>query len=152
MNAQLALSPARQKAAEALLEGLSVGGVLVLLGGAGTGKTAILRHIHALRGGALVGVREFVESLLARGPGAVEEAFLRTVEDAMHAHDLVLVDDLHLVTYIVNRYTYARKYLLEAALTALLAEACALRKTILFTASGELPWPVARRAYTFEIG
>lgn len=139
MRIQPGLSPVQQSAAAALLEGLSVGGVLALLGEAGTGKTTILRHLHALRGGAFVVVREFAQGL-------------RAIEDALHAHDLLLVDDLHLVTYIVGRHNDPRLYLIDAELTALLAESAALRKTILFTCRGKLPWPVARRAHTFEIG
>jgi SpoVK/Ycf46/Vps4 family AAA+-type ATPase len=150
MNTQLVLSPVQRKAADALLEGVSVGGILVLNGDSGSGKTAILKHIHALRGGVLIGVREFMSALRERDPGAIEEAFLHTVEEAMHAHDLVLVDDLHLVTYIVGHYNYPRRYLLDAALTALLAEASALNKTLVFALRGEAP--VVDRAPRFHVG
>src|SRR5689334_1379810 len=132
MQAILVLSPVQQKAADALREGISVGGVLMLEGEPGSGKTAILEHLHAELGGALTGVHDFLASLGEHNPGAIEEAFLRPIEDAMNAHDLIFVDDLHLVTDIVARHNYSRRYLLEAALTALLAEARVLNKTLVF--------------------
>ena len=78
-------------------------------------------------------------------------ATMRAVEDAIHAHDLVLVDDLHLLTYIVERHNDPRRYLLDAALTALLGEARALNKTLVFAGRGEPPWSIARRAVTCKI-
>jgi transitional endoplasmic reticulum ATPase len=146
------LTPVQQEAANGLLEGIFVGGVLVLRGETGSGKTVILESIHAARGGVLIGVREFLAALMSRDPGALEEAFLRMIEDAMQEHDLVIVDDLHLVTNIVNARNYPRTFLLDAALTALLAEVRVRNKTILFATRGDVPWSIERRAYTWEIG
>ena len=129
-----------------------MGGILVLKGGAGSGKTVILEQLHTSCGGALVGVRQFLAALADRDPNAIEEAFLRPIEDAMQANDLVFVDDLHLVTDIVGKHGYSRRYLLEAALTALLAEARVLNKTLVFATTESAPWPIERRAFTWEIG
>jgi MoxR-like ATPase len=142
MNTQLVLSPVQEKAALNLIEGLAGGRVLVLYGAPGSGKTTVLRHIHKQRGGAYIGVRAF--------RGTVEGAFLRAIEDAIHAYDLVLVDDLHLVTGASRRNT--RRYLLDAALTSLLGEAGVLNKTIVFALRGGAPWSVVRRAVTWAIG
>jgi predicted AAA+ superfamily ATPase len=125
--------------------------VLVLTGATGYGKTTILQKLHEARGGVLLGARDFLEALLPRDPGAVEEAFLRVMEDAIHAHDLVLLDDLHLITNIVEARNYQRRYLLDAALTALLAEARALHKTLVFASQDGVPWSIERRAYTLKI-
>ena len=140
MNTQIVLSPIQEKAALTLLEGFAGGRVLVLHGAPGSGKTTILRHLHNRRGGAFIAVRGFRET--------VEEAFLRAFEDAMHTHDLVLVDDLHLVT--ARRGT--RRYLLDAALTSMLGEASALNRTLVFTLRGGTPWSIERRAFTWAIG
>src|SRR5258708_30683514 len=123
MHSQLVLSPVQRKAADALLEGISVGGVVVLKGDSGSGKSVILEHIHGLRGGALIGVREFLKALAERQPEAIEEAFLRVVEDALSAPDLVLVDVLLMVTYIVEPHNFEYCYLLDATHTAQLRAA-----------------------------
>jgi len=151
MRPHIVLTPVQQEALNGLLEGISVGGVLVLRGEAGSGKTLILESLHSAKGGALIGAREFLSALTTRDPGALEEAFLRMIEDAMQGNDLVMIDDLHLVTNIVHARSYPRTYLLDAALTALLAEARAMNKTLLFASCNDAPWPVQRRAYTWEI-
>jgi predicted AAA+ superfamily ATPase len=81
----------------------------------------------------------------------MEESFLRMIELALEQHDLILVDDLHLVTHVLDRHWYPRAYLLDAALTALLAEAAFLRKTLVFAVEDEAPFPVERRATVWEI-
>lgn len=146
MNVEIVLTPVQQGAYNGLLEGISVGGILVLRGEPGSGKTTILEMIHAAKGGALIGVREFLKALTARDPGALEEASLRMIEDALYAHDLIMIDDLHLVTNIVQARNYPRTYLLDAALTALLAEARVLKKTLIFATAAGVPWSIDRRA------
>jgi hypothetical protein len=142
MNTQIVLSPMQEKAALTLLEGIAGGRVLVLHGAPGSGKTTILRHVQQRRGGAFIGVREF--------RAGVEGAFLRAIEDAVHAHDLVLVDDLHLVMWAARRGS--RRYLLDAALTSLVGEAGVLDKTLVFALQGGAPWSIGRRALTWAIG
>jgi predicted ATPase len=141
MNTQIILSPVQEKAALMLLEGIAGGRVLVLHGAPGSGKTTVLRHVHKHRGGAFIAVGGFRDT--------VEGAFLRAIEDAMHAHDLVLVDDLHLVTGAARRHD--RRILLDAALTALLGEASVLEKTLVFTLKGGKPWSIGRRAISWAI-
>jgi len=122
MKREISLTPAQQAAFDALLGGISAGGVLVLQGESGMGKTTILRQAHARLGGAFVGVRQFMSTLVSGQPVAIEEAFLAMIEQAVARHDLVIVDDLHLVTNVVDNYQYSRRYLLDAALTSILAK------------------------------
>jgi transitional endoplasmic reticulum ATPase len=151
MNSEIILTPSQQKAFNGLLEGACLGDVLVLTGDAGMGKTTILEKLRATRGGVILGAREFLAGLMPNNASGVEEAFLRMIEDAMQVHDLVIVDDLQLVTNITDSRTYPRQYLLDAALTALLAEARVMKKRLVFAGAYGVPWPVERRAYSWEI-
>jgi hypothetical protein len=91
-------------------------------------------------------------SLASHRSYAIEDALLQTIERALDAYDLVIVDDLHMMTRIVSSRGSASTYLLDAALTAILAEAAVARKKLVFSLEGDLPWPIARRAYCAEIG
>ena len=115
------------------------------------GRSTVLQRVHETAGGTLVGAREFMRSLAARQPSAIEEAFLDMVEQALAAHNLVIVDDLHLVSNTANSFKNPRAHLLDAALTGLMGEAVAWRKKLVFGVEDEAPWPVRRRAYQWEI-
>jgi hypothetical protein len=81
-----------------------------------------------------------------QGPAAIEEAFFRMIEDGLVADDLVLVDDLTMVTDAARAGGHSREHLLDAALTAILAEARVLGKRLVFAAVEEVPRPLRRRA------
>ena len=153
MAHEITLTPVQQTAAEELLAAISAGHVLVLRAGAGMGRTTVLRSLHSSTGGAFAAVRQFMDILASRQPAAIEEAFLQMIEEALASHDLVIVDDLHLVTSVVESCNYARSYMLDAALTAIMGEAGARNKKLVFGVDeGDAPWPVRRRAYSCEIG
>ena len=99
----------------------------------------------------MLGAGDFMHTLSARQPDAVEEAFLQMIEQALAHQEIVIVDDLHLVTQVVSACDYPRTLLLDAALTALMGEAVALRKKLVFGSDDEVPWPVARRAFTWKL-
>ena len=151
MKPSIVLTSVQQAAADRLLESLDAGNVIVLKGGPGSGKTTILDTVQAARGGALLGARQFMDVLKTQAPAAIEESFLRMIEDAILANNLVLVDDLHLLTNIVESRGYPRSYLLDAALTGILAEAGVLGCKLVFAVEDEAPWPVQRRAYLTAI-
>ena len=125
MTSQLArpalLTPAQREAAEGLREAIAFAGVLVLRGRAGSGKSTILQWLLATMGGALLDCAGFMRSIGQGAPNAMEESFLRMIEEAMEQHDLVLVDDLHLVARVLRDSSSPRSFLLDAALTAILA-------------------------------
>ena len=134
-----------------MLETIPVGSVFALEGEVGVGKTLILQEIHRACGGALLGMREFIESLQANSPAAIEEAFVQIVEQAMASHELILVDDLHLLVNIVESCDYPRSRLFSAALTAVLDQAAFLRKKLVFAVEEDIPSPIQQRAYAFKI-
>jgi hypothetical protein len=85
-------------------------------------------------------------------PAATEEAFLDMVEQALAVHDVVIVDDLHLVANMLNNRRSPRAHLFDAALTGIMGQAAAQGKKLVFGMEGVAPWPVRRRAYCWEIG
>ena len=98
MKLEIVLTPVQQEAASSLLETLAVSPVAVISGLAGAGKTSILMNLQAMHGGVFLGSQQFLDVRQAQGPAAVEETFFRMIEDAIQSYDLVLVDDLTLVT------------------------------------------------------
>jgi ABC-type uncharacterized transport system YnjBCD ATPase subunit len=152
MRAQIILTPVQQVAANRLLEGLDAGNVAVLRGASGSGKTTVLKTVHAARGGTLLGAGHLKDVLKTRVPAAIEESFLRMIEDAILTHDLVMVDDLHLLSGDVESGDDSRTYLFDAALTAILADAGVLRRKLVFAVENEAPWPIRRRAFLTAIG
>ncbi len=150
-NQKFVLSPGQQRTFDSLRHGTEIGDILLLKARAGCGRSTILNKLHGAVGGALLAAKDFMYTLYARQPDAVEEAFLRMVEQALARHRIVIVDDLHLVTQVVSSSDYPRTFILYAALTALMGEAVALRKKLVFGSDEGVSWPVARRAFTWKL-
>ena len=146
MNLEITLTIAQQEAVDSLLDHLAVSPVAVLSGAESTGKAAILKAVQGIRGGVFLGTRQFMNARQAQGPAAIEEAFFRMIEDAIESHNLVLVDDLSLVANAARGGGEGRVHLLDAALTAILAEARARGRSLIFAVDGDIPWPIRRRA------
>ncbi len=149
----LALTPAQQSAAENLIAALPAGSILILRGDAGAGKTTILNTLRAETGGILLGMRSFVDMLLLRRPDAIEHSFAEMIDEAMADHEVVLVDDFHLITAITGHYNYTRAGLMDAVLEGIASSACAQsRKLILATDKEDAPSSMRSRAWCFDIG
>ncbi|HEX4810799.1 MAG TPA: ATP-binding protein [Bryobacteraceae bacterium] len=144
------LTPSQQKAADALLAAIPVGNVFVLRGKPGVGRTRILRHIHAQLGGVLVGATGFIDSLLMLDAGGIEEAVFRFLSGTLDENDLVLMDDLHLITNITNSCDYPRTNLIDIVLTALL-ERAGKKKVVFAVDQDDAPEVIRRRSYSYEI-
>ena len=152
MKPEIVLTTVQQTAANRLMESLDTGNVVVLRGAAGSGKTTILKTIHAARGGILLGARHFTNVRKPQAPAAIEESFLRMIEDAILTHELVMADDLHLFSNTAGPRDRPRSYLVDAALTAILGDAGSLGCKLVFAVEDEAPWPIQRRAYIAAIG
>jgi transitional endoplasmic reticulum ATPase len=145
------LSPAQRAAADGLLHSLACGDVLLLQGEEGAGKTTILEHLRDSLDGLLVDIRQFMVKLAAREPLAVEEAFVDLMHASMAGHDLVMVDDLHLIGNVSQGCYYPRSYLLDLAINAVLTDARAKGKKLVFASDGVAPQAIRLRAYSFAI-
>src|ERR1700722_5688065 len=144
------LTPVQQTAIESVLAAVACGNVVVLQGNVGRGKTTVLKRVQEQLGGALLGMREFMQSLESRRPFAIEEAWLGLLETTLAEHDLVILDDMHLIASVVEGYSYPRQNLLNAALTAVFEQAKG-RKKFVFAVEEEASEPIYRRAQICEI-
>jgi transitional endoplasmic reticulum ATPase len=152
MDRKPQLTPAQKMTAERLLAAIPASSVLVLRCGSGMGRTTILRSIHDTSRGAFVGMKQFMDLLTARQPLAIEESFVDLIDNALEDHDLVIVDDLHLLRDVVEGCDYPRPWMLAAALTAVMDEAGARGKKMLFAVdTGIVPIPISRRAQSWQV-
>ena len=147
---KISLSPSQLQAAEGVLLGLERGDCAVLQDSGSDGKTTVLDYVHQKLGGVRIGVREFLSKLAAYEPFAIEEAFLDMLDAAVAQHDLVIVDDLHLIKNVAESCDYTRKNLFDAVMTAALAAAAAARTKMLFAVC-DIPDPLLRRAHSWFI-
>ena len=63
----------------------------------------------------------------------------------------MLVDDLDMVTNAASGGGHGRVHLLDAALTAILAESRVLGRKLVFAVEEEIPWPIRRRAQIVQV-
>jgi len=149
------LSPAQKHAYQGLMHALAIGNVLVCWGGAGKGKTTILRAIHALTGGAFLTMKDVIDSLQDQNPLAVEETFERLMMQALYTNDVVILDDLDLLYEAISPCSHFKHYprsgLLDATLTNLAIYATEAGKKLIVGNEGQAPSPIGRRAYYFGI-
>lgn len=146
------LTPAQRVAARGLLAAIRAGQIAVLRAAHGAGRTTVLRAVATAAGGALIGAREFMSVLAGHQAAALEEAFVSLMDRALDRHDIVILDDLHLINAVVNACDYPRAWLLDVGLTAVLDRAAARHQRIVFGMHyGDVPQPVESRAFMVEI-
>jgi ATP-dependent 26S proteasome regulatory subunit len=145
------LCPSQQRAHDELRRLLPLGNVFVLSGGGGLGRTTVLRRLHHDLGGAFLDMQTFTEALRQSDPAALEETFEQLVLDALRTHDLVLVDDLRLLSAVATHHLYPRHGLLDAPLTTLTSCAAATGKKLVFSAVDDPSEPIKQRSHFARI-
>ena len=147
------LIPAQQHAFDGLIRLLPIGEVFVVFGGTGMGKTTVLRQAQAATGGVYLSMRDFHQAMAGRHPLAIEEALIQVIRDGMEQNDTVIVDDLHLLTGVIDGGCghYPKPGLVNAPLTALVSDGSEAGKKLIFGMEGSAPDPIANRCYYFGI-
>jgi transitional endoplasmic reticulum ATPase len=149
----LRLAAVQERALDQLLTAIAPGRLVVLIGGPGTGKTTLLETAHEQLGGALLGAEEIQAATSQHHPLAIEDALHQLVGDALDRHDTVFVDDLHLVTQVVQGcHMYPRGGFVNVALAALTGRASASGKTLVLATSHHLTEALVRLGDRVIIG
>src|SRR4051812_10528148 len=145
------LSPSQQRGYDELRRSLPLGNVFVLAGNDGVGRTTVLRQLHREVGGAFLNMKDFTCALRQRDPAALEETFEQIVLQALEADDVVIVDDLRLLSAVTSHHFYPRYALLDAPLTTLTSFAADAGKKLVFAAVEEPSRPIKERCHFARI-
>lgn len=145
------LCPAQMQAFEGLMRGIRIGSICGLWGGDGMGKTTVLREAHRELGGAFLDLREFMNAMRNSHPMAMEETFGQMALDALQKHDVVILDDLQVLTAVIGSCNmfYPRRGLVTAPLTALCVLAVESGKRLIIGNDGEFPDPLRKRHFAW---
>lgn len=143
--AKAQLCPAQQRALRDLVAALEKEGPCVLWSAPGMGKTTILHELCRRKDGRLVSAGELIGAASERHPFSLEEAFFKILWDALGQSDLVIMDDLHLLTDVVASGcgSYPRNGYLSIPLTVLIRYAHERKKRLVFSATGQVPRPLS---------
>jgi ATP-dependent 26S proteasome regulatory subunit len=147
----LELTPAQQRGYDELRRLFPLGNVFVLSGDAGLGRTAVLRQLHREVGGVFLNMGDFTSTLCQRAPATLEETFEQIVLHALESSDIVIVDDLPLLTAVTSHAFYPRHGLFEVPLTTLTTVAVDAGKKLIFSSTQEPPRPIKERCHFARI-
>jgi transitional endoplasmic reticulum ATPase len=146
------LCPQQQEAFDGLMVGLKSGSIFRLWGGTGRGKTTVLREVHRQAGGAFLDMRDVVNASVSQHPLALEETLYDLVMETLKAHDLVVMDDFHLIDLAQGGcHFYPRSGFLNAAAMGLCLHALHAGKKLVFGTSGQVTDAIGQRSYDFGI-
>ena len=149
----LTLASVQQRALDQLLAAIAPGRLVVLIGAPGAGKTTLLQAAHEQLGGALLGAEEIQAASSEHHPLAIEDALYELVGDTLDRNDIVFVDDLHLVTQVVQGcHMYPRGGFVNVALAALTGRASASGRTLVLATSHHLIETLVRLGDRVMIG
>jgi len=142
------LSPSQDRAVAALLQDWPDTESLVLWAPYGLGRSTMLRAVQEQRGGLLLDMAAYLERLTQADPLALEETLYQMLMSSLREHEVVLVDDLHLLNSVVCCNTfYPKKDFLNAPLEVAAAFARENGRKLVFTMPGSIPQPISGRAH-----
>jgi hypothetical protein len=146
------LCPAQQRVFESLTAGLQVGSILRVRGGAGRGKTTILRELHRRIGGAFLNLKDFVEASTGSHPLALEETLYCLLFDALKSQPVVIMDDVHLLDlYSSGCHFYPRSGYFNSIMMALCTYTLESGKKLILGTRQNLAEAAEQRSYSFGI-
>jgi transitional endoplasmic reticulum ATPase len=146
------LCPAQKRAFDYLAAGLKSGSILRLSGGTGRGKTTILKELHRQSGGAFLTIKDFVEASAKNHPLALEETLYQIIFNAIKAHPVVIVDDVHLLDlYSAGCHFYPRSGYFNSIMMGLCTYTLEARKKLIFSTSDQFAEAAQQRSYSFGI-
>jgi transitional endoplasmic reticulum ATPase len=132
------LSPGQRTAFDRVVGSLATTRVAAVSAVPGFGRTSVLRALHEKYGGALVGARDFLESLRGTHPIALEEMIHALILTTLADTDYVFVDDFHLVAQATALHQiYPRGQFLHSVISSVSSFAEAASKTIVFGVEGQ---------------
>ncbi|MBE9098818.1 AAA family ATPase [Vacuolonema iberomarrocanum] len=106
----------------------------MLSGNLGLGKTTLVEALHNRLGGKVFQMKDFIDSLRQHHPLAIEEVFEQLVMDALNGHDVVFVDDMHLLCNLTYQgHAYPRAHLLNIPVQILSSYAVRTNKKLIFS-------------------
>jgi ATP-dependent 26S proteasome regulatory subunit len=151
-KATIQLCPAQQSVLESLLKGLQIGSIFRVWGGVGRGKTTVLNEVHKQTGGAFLGMKDFAAASSLKHPMALEETLYNLVLDALKAHPVVILDDLHLLDLFSGGcHFYPRSGYLNSVIMGLCSYALESDRKLIFSTTGHLVEAATQRSYSFGI-
>lgn len=146
------LCPAQQNAFKGVLAALTTGSIIRLRGGVGRGKTTVLQRVRQEVGGAFLTMRDFVEASAKSHPLALEETFHQLILNALQEHEVVLVDDAHMLDLqSIGCRLYLRSGYINPVMMAVCTYVLSANKKLVLSATGPLPEAAEQRCYSFVI-
>src|ERR1044071_4991103 len=151
----LRLSPAQQQSFDWFRHALPLGNLFVLWSSDGRGRTTVLNALQRETRGALLSMEEYMEALRGSNPHAMEETFEQMLLTALAGSEVVILDDLHLLTEVIakcNMTFYQRNNLIHGSMVTLAAYAERTgKKRIVGADQGGCPSTLQDRSYSFSI-
>lgn len=148
------LSPSQAAAYARLEESLGFARVIGIWGETGFGKTTLLKALaqKRFRKAPLLSTRDFLARMKGGHPLRLEESYAEMLQQAVKKHEVVLLDDIHLLNDAVCcHHFYPRTNYFSGPLTAVLEEAELRGRTLVATSKGNLPAPFHKRGYYFGV-